>query len=119
MSGKDRTKKPKSVKLKIAAGIAVVAVAFGTIVWTLPKNIAYYASRVIDGDTFETMEKQRIRLASADAPELGLCGSEQSKKALEKLVLNKPLYIKVLYRDTYNRLISAVYTQKEFVNAKM
>jgi len=95
------------------------AVVAGTIFWSLPKNASYQALRVNDGDTFETAEKQRIRLASADAPELGLCGSKESKSALEKFIINKPLYIKVLYRDQYNRLISMVYTQNEFINGKM
>lgn len=80
---------------------------------------AYTASRVIDGDTFETKEKQLIRLSSADAPELDKCWGSEAKKALETLVLEKPLYIKVQYRDSYYRLISVVYTPDGSVNEAM
>jgi endonuclease YncB( thermonuclease family) len=80
---------------------------------------AYGVARVIDGDTFETAEKQLIRLADVDTPETELCGSEEAKKELEKLVLNKPVYLKVIYRDKFMRLISYVYTPQGFVNAKM
>ena len=80
---------------------------------------AYQVARVIDGDTFETTEKQLIRLTAIKAPENGLCGSTEAKKALEKLVLKKPIYLKVVYRDSYDRLISIVYNDKELVNAAM
>lgn len=80
---------------------------------------AYTAARVLDGDTFETQEKQLIRLASVEAPELGLCGGEEAKAKLSKLVLNKKLYIKVLFRDGYNRLIAQVYSENEYVNKAM
>ena len=50
---------------------------------------AYKAARVVDGDTFDTTERQIIRLASTDAPELDLCGGIESSKTLQKLILNK------------------------------
>lgn len=71
---------------------------------------AYHAERVIDGDTFVTTEHQSIRLADIDAPDLRFCGGTEAKKELERLVLEKPLYLKVLFRDRFNRLISSVYT---------
>lgn len=77
------------------------------------------ALRVIDGDTFETEEKQVIRLASTEAPELEHCGGKEAKDQLEKLILNQPLYIKVVYQDPYHRQVSLVYTGKDFVNEAM
>jgi endonuclease YncB( thermonuclease family) len=104
----------------IAGGAAVIAFA-GGMYWKTGKMKmpAYEVIRVIDGDTFETKEKQLIRLAHVFAPEMGLCGSEEAKKELEKLVLGKPVYLKVNYRDGYMRLISLVYTPEGFVNEKM
>ncbi len=80
---------------------------------------AYEAIRVIDGDTFETAEGQRIRLASTEAPELGRCGSDEAKKKLEELLMGKPLYVKVVYQDPYRRQISFVYSGKTFINEEM
>ena len=79
----------------------------------------YSILRVIDGDTFETTEHQIIRLASTEAPEVGFCGSEEATKGLKELILNKPVYLKVLYRDRYDRLDSQVYTQDGYVNELM
>lgn len=80
---------------------------------------AYEVLRVIDGDTFETKESQRIRIASTEAPELGTCGGAEAKEALEKLVLNKPVYLKVTFRDPYQRLVSLVYADGKFINKEM
>jgi len=81
---------------------------------------SYRAMRVIDGDTFETEERQLIRLTGIDAPELDNCNGPESKQALEKLVLNnKNLYVKVIYRDSGNRLISHVYNDDGSVSEQM
>ena len=77
---------------------------------------SYSVIRVIDGDTFETAEHQHIRVASVEAPELNRCGGPEAKAELEKLVLEKPVYLKVIYRDPYQRLVSFVYTKDSFVN---
>jgi micrococcal nuclease len=84
--------------------------------FTIP---SYTVLRVIDGDTFETTEKQLIRLASIDAPEMGLCGSDEAKAALEKKILKEAVDLKVIYRDPYDRLISMVYTSHGYINEQM
>lgn len=80
---------------------------------------AYRAIRVIDGDTFETEEKQHIRLASIDAPELSLCGGEEAKKELEKLVFKQDIYLKIIYHESNGRQIAIVYTKDGLVAEKM
>lgn len=82
-------------------------------------NYSYEVTRVIDGDTFETKEKQRIRLAGVSAPETGLCGHSQAKELLERLTLNKKVQIKVSFIDIYRRQISYVYVGDKFVNLLM
>ena len=107
---------------KIATVTAVAIAATGAGFWAVKSGklilqLPYYeVARVIDGDTFVTKENQYIRLASINAPELGYCGADEAKLAMEKLVLGKKLYLKVVYRDRYNRLDAFVYTPKEFVN---
>jgi len=84
-----------------------------------PINVpAYRATQVIDGDTFDTDVKQLIRIASVDAPELDRCGGAEAKKELEKLILGKDIYLKVIYRDS-SRLFAIVYTKDGLVAEKM
>ncbi len=105
--------------------LAIVSVIAGAFFWlssgkSRPIHVpAYSVLRVIDGDTFETAEHQMIRLASTEAPEIGRCGFEEATKELEKLVLNKPVYLKVTFRDPYQRLVGLVYADGKFVNEEM
>lgn len=79
----------------------------------------YAVARVIDGDTFVTTDNLKVRLASSDAPETDQCGGTEAKKALERLILGKPIYIRVTHIDSYNRLLGMVYTKDIFVNEEM
>ena len=117
-----RSKKYFSKK-KIAGVIAGAAIIGASVFVTFrgkkPVELpAYTAVRVFDGDTFETAEKQYIRLSGIDSPETGLCGSTEAKATLEELILGKPLYIKILYHIG-SRAMGLVYTEDGFVNAQM
>lgn len=110
-------------KLKLT-GVALTAAAVGTSLFlTFGKGKPvvvpnYTATRVFDGDTFETKEKQYIRLSGINSPEIGQCGSEEAKKELEKLILGKKLYIKVLYHIG-SRMMGLVYTNEGLVSTSM
>lgn len=80
---------------------------------------SYRAMRVIDGDTFDTEERQRIRLTNIDAPEPDLCGGKESKATLEELVLNRNLYVKVIFRDSNRRLVSHVFNDQGSIGVQM
>lgn len=111
---------------KRAIAVGALALAASGIFWfiTGPNGLkirvpSYRAMRVIDGDTFETEERQLIRLTGIDAPEMENCGGPEAKKALEKLILKKNLYVKVIFRDGSNRLISHVYNDRGLVSTQM
>lgn len=111
---------------KVGVGAAVATAGAAAVYFLLTGNHgqsffvpAYNVGRVIDGDTFVTTDKQYIRVASTDAPELTRCGGPEAKAELEKLILGKPVYLKVNFRDPYQRLVSFVYTKDGFVNEKM
>ena len=55
---------------------------------------------VIDGDTLVLEGNAKIRLRSADAPELEFCGGQEAKAELEKLVSGKTVQIKEKIMDT-------------------
>ena len=114
----------RNLKIAITSVAAVAAAGAGGFLLSSAKSKpfevpAYYVERVIDGDTFVTKEKQIIRVASTEAPEMGLCGSQEAKKALERLIIGKPVYLKVLYTDPYRRFVSMVYTPDGLVNETM
>jgi micrococcal nuclease len=112
---KKRNSTSRRIKIAGIAGSISVAAAFFIFNYT-----SYTVLRVIDGDTFETTEKQIIRLNGINAPEKGMCGFETSTKALEKLIDGKRVFLKAVYRDGYKRMISNVYTMNGiYVNEKL
>lgn len=121
-----RKKKKSGLSRKLGIGAAVAAtVAAGSLIFTSVRGKppielpAYTIERVIDGDTLVTKEHQIIRLSSVDAPEPDRCGGKEAKKALERLVLGKNVYVKPLFTDSFRRSISLVYTADGFVNEAM
>jgi endonuclease YncB( thermonuclease family) len=124
MVKKKLPKRKGNWKRAIAVG-AVALIASGTMWYLTGVNglkipvPSYRAMRVIDGDTFETEERQLIRLTGIDAPEIENCDGKEAKEALGKLILAKNLYVKVIYRDSGMRLISHVYNDKGLVSTQM
>lgn len=118
-----RQKKKKKRRV-IAVGVAVLAVSG---VWWISsgKNRkpipvpAYRAEKIIDGDTFMTADKQMVRLAYIDAPDLINCGGVESKNALSSLIMNKNLYIKTVVKDEYGRIVVLVYNDQGLVSEQM
>lgn len=74
--------------------------------------------RVIDGDTVELANGQRVRYIGMDTPERGKCFFQEAKQANEKLVLNKKVKLvkDVSQTDKYGRLLRYVYVGDIFVN---
>jgi endonuclease YncB( thermonuclease family) len=85
----------------------------------LSQNHAMTVVDVHDGDTFTLGDGQRVRLLGADAPELGKCGSEESKNRLSSLVLGKTIQITEEKRDMYGRRMGLVYAGNTLVNEIM
>lgn len=112
-----RISSKKIYKTKIV-GITVLAAGILLIGGAKIHIPLYQSVHVFDGDTFETKEKQYIRLSGIDAPEIGRCGSMEATKELESLIANQPLYIKILYH-TGARSNGLVYSKNGLVNAAM
>lgn len=106
----------KAPNWKKSVVIGTAAAVLGLGFWS--SKAFYTVSRVIDGDTFVTKEKQIIRLDSVNAPELNNCLGQEAKAEMEKLVLNKKVFIKVSYIDDM-RLVASVYTLDGNVGQKM
>jgi len=74
---------------------------------------------VIDGDTIVLEGKTRVRLRSVDAPEINLCGGEEAKKLMEKLVGGKSVVIKESIIDTKGRPMALIYSSGKLVNEEI
>ncbi len=101
----------KSYTTKIMAAAAVLGISCASLVAykAILSSTSYTVTRIIDGDTFETKEKQIVRIDGIQAPEKGLCGFKEATQTLTDIVLNKKVYIKTVYLDAYRRMVARVY----------
>lgn len=76
-------------------------------------------TEVLDGDSFKIANKQTIRLASLDAPELTNCYGPEAKAALTKKILGKQVLLRDEKTDIYRRIIALVYVNGDLVNEYM
>lgn len=67
----------------------------------------YEVARVIDGDTFELKDGEKVRLMGIDAPDEEECYFKESRDALSKLVTGKVVELRkdVTDTDEYGRLL--------------
>jgi len=74
--------------------------------------------RVIDGDTIELANGNKVRYIGIDTPERGECYYQEATKANQSLVLGKRVKLvrDVSTVDKYGRLLRYVHTKKRFVN---
>ncbi|MEM7821812.1 MAG: thermonuclease family protein [Candidatus Aenigmatarchaeota archaeon] len=85
------------------------------------KNSVEKVSQIIDGDTIELTNGQKIRLLGIDAPEKGQYYYKEASNRLEQLVKGKEVFLEkdVSNRDNYGRLLRYVYVGGLFVNLEM
>ena len=78
--------------------------------------------RVSDGDTIliqSGSQKIRVRMYGIDAPELKQKYGEESKKYLEKSIMDKNVDIKVINQDQYGRKVGKVFYKNKDINLEM
>lgn len=76
--------------------------------------------RVIDGDTFDLDNGERIRLLEIDAPEYPKgCLSNEAKERLEGLISDKRVTFEKYKKDDFGRLLAYVYLDDVFINQVM
>jgi len=81
----------------------------------------YEVGRIIDGDTFDLADGQRVRLIGIDAPEIGQECSDQATQALASLISGQIVYLEkdVSDTDSYGRLLRYVYVDNALVNYEL
>ncbi|MBS9767065.1 MAG: thermonuclease family protein [Flavobacteriaceae bacterium] len=79
--------------------------------------------RVIDGDTFEILGGEKVRMIGINAPELSDVYGFEAKRYLKQLIDQKQVILKQdtksKNRDRYQRLLRYVYLDEVDVNLKM
>ncbi|MDP2925197.1 MAG: thermonuclease family protein [Nanoarchaeota archaeon] len=78
-------------------------------------------TRVIDGDTVEFENGERVRLICIDTPERGEEGYLEAKEFVEDLILNKEVKLQrdCNERDKYQRLLRYIFIKDKFVNKEV
>lgn len=109
----------KLKKLAVTALLLLVPGLATAIRFTQNTQVGDKVITIIDGDTFKLQNKQTIRLASIDAPELNKCLGQESKKALSKLILNKRVVLLEPYADKYDRVMALVISDGQIINEIM
>ena len=84
------------------------AVAFTTLIVAWPA----WAERclAIDGDTL-VCNRQKVRLANVDAPELDRAGGRAAKRRLQTLVQGREVALKIHGQDRYGRLLAEAFVE--------
>ena len=78
------------------------------------------ATRVIDGDTFETASRKHpVRLANVDAPEKGTRGGSKATTELRNLIQGEQVVVNTVARDKYGRSVANVTVGNKSVNRTM
>jgi len=102
-----------------------------TIVSLLLVSVVYYQNQVkkleqgnkvvdvFDGDTMKLQSGQRVRLKTANAPELTLCGGAEAKELMEKLSLNKVIRLEEAVLDRWGRWTGLVYVDDSLLDEEM
>jgi endonuclease YncB( thermonuclease family) len=75
--------------------------------------------RVIDGDTIETENGQKIRLRGINTPEKSMPLHDEAKNFLSELILNRSIEIEVHGVDRYNRILAHVFLNGQNLNEQI
>jgi endonuclease YncB( thermonuclease family) len=115
--------------MKILLKISSFVIISLVILPTLSLAGEFKVTRVYDGDTIKAKGHDieiKVRLAGIDAPETsrkkkepGQPFSQQSKKYLAELVLNKTVDIKGYGLDGYSRILGVIYLEGKNINLEM
>lgn len=78
---------------------------------------------ITDGDTLKivtpAMQQAKIRLAEIDTPERGQPFGTWAKQQLSDMVFRKPIAIKLVDIDRYERIVGRIYVDDLDVNAEL
>jgi len=110
----------KEIATAIIVLFVLLLVPFGSAAAPYPDGF-YEVGRIIDGDTFDLADGQRVRLIGIDAPEIGNECSAEATQALGSLISGQIVYLEMDVSDTdsYGRLLRYVFVNDILVNYEL
>ena len=105
--------------------VLTVWLSFGYIIWkgnpTTEETSIAIVSRVIDGDTIELKNGERVRLLGINAPEIGQPFYKEAKNRLKEFIDGKTVTLEddVKDKDQNGRLLRYIYIDDTFVNLEL
>ena len=119
----------KKKSLGYAIGLLVAALV-GTSIYLTNQNKSLTAeiaelrkntvvTEVVDGDSLQLVNGQKIRLSNIYTPELENCGGQEAKKRLKELVEGKSIRFEFIDFDVFQRSLGLVYIDNTLVNEIM
>ena len=75
-------------------------------------------TNIVDGDTFDIANGERIRLGDVSAPESGESGGSQATSILNSLINGKTVYLDTDPTRSYGRLVAVVYVKHNSTHYK-
>ena len=124
----------KNMKISKSVFIFLLIIFFSSISLnfsTLFKNLNSYflkktnrvevvVKNVVDGDTVDTSDGERLRLYEINAPEYPKdCLGVDAKTRMENLVLNKKIQYEKFGRDSFGRILTYIFVDKLLINEVM
>lgn len=77
-------------------------------------------NKIVDGDTVDTSDGERLRLYEIDAPEYPKdCLGVDAKARMEDMILNKKIQYQNLGRDNFGRTLAYVFVEELLINEVM
>ncbi len=114
-------------KIILLAGIFVTLTALLVVINPRVKNVldkppnTVLVKRVIDGDTVELENGEKVRYIGMDAPEKGDCFASEATEKNRELVEGKKVRLEkdVSERDSFGRLLRYVWRGETMINEKL
>lgn len=79
----------------------------------------FNVTRIIDGDTLEVSNNQKIRLLGINTPEKGNLYSKEAENFLSNKTLNKEVKIRIKGVDKYNRILAHIFLEDLHLNKEI
>jgi micrococcal nuclease len=110
--------------LKRKIGVILLIILTGILYWNYTGQFIesdanfkeFIVERVVDGDTVVLNNSEKVRLLGINTPEKNMPLYEKAKIFLESLILNKTVFVELVERDRYGRILGYIFVKERHIN---